>query len=33
MFDLDTIESDWKEHSFSLSEEEIIEIFRNEGAT
>lgn len=33
MFDLDTIENDWKEHSFSLSEEEIIEIFRNEGAT
>lgn len=33
MFDLDTIENDWKEHSFSLSEEEIIEIFRKEGAT
>ncbi len=33
MFDLDIIENDWKEHSFSLSEEEIIEIFRNEGAT
>ncbi len=33
MFDLDTIENDWKDHSFSLSEEEIIEIFRNEGVT
>lgn len=33
MFDLDIIENDWKEHSFSLSEEEIIEIFRNDGAT
>ncbi|MBP3635078.1 MAG: hypothetical protein J6J17_01285 [Bacilli bacterium] len=33
MFDLDMIENDWKDHSFSLNEEEIIEIFRNEGAT
>lgn len=33
MFDLEAIENDWKEHSFSLSEEEIIEIFRNEGVT
>ncbi len=33
MFDLDAIENDWLLHSFYLSEEEIIEIFRNEGAT
>lgn len=33
MFDLDIIEEDWKNNSFSLSENEIIEIFRSEGAT
>lgn len=33
MFDLDLIEQDWKNNSFSLSEEEIIEIYRSEGAT
>lgn len=33
MFDLDKIEQDWKENSFRLSEEEIIEIYRSEGAT
>ena len=33
MFDLDTIENDWKDNSFALSEEEIIEIYKSEGAT
>lgn len=33
MFDLDAIEQDWKTNSFRLSEEEIIEIYRQEGAT
>ncbi len=33
MFDLDAIEKDWQEHSFCLNEEDIIEIFRSEGAT
>lgn len=33
MFDLDSIEQDWKDNSFCLSEEEIIEIYRSEGAT
>ena len=33
MFDLDAIERDWKINSFSLSEEEIIEIYRAEGIT
>lgn len=33
MFDLDIIEEDWQNNSFSLSENEIIEIFRSEGAT
>ncbi|MBR1376917.1 MAG: sigma-70 family RNA polymerase sigma factor [Bacilli bacterium] len=33
MFDLDMIELDWKNNSFCLSEEEIIEIYRGEGAT
>lgn len=33
MFNLVTIENDWKENSFSLSEDEIIEIFRSEGVT
>lgn len=33
MFDLDKIEQDWKDNSFRLSEEEIIEIYRSEGAT
>lgn len=33
MFDLDMIERDWKDNSFSLSEEEIIEIYRAEGIT
>ena len=33
MFDLDEIERDWKINSFSLSEEEIMEIYRVEGIT
>ncbi len=33
MFNLDLIEQDWKNNSFRLSEEEIIEIYRSEGAT
>lgn len=33
MFDLDLIEQDWKNNSFRLSEEEIIEIYRSEGIT
>lgn len=33
MFDLDIIEKDWKENSYSLSEEEIIEIYRSENVT
>ncbi len=33
MFDLDLIEKDWQKHSFCLSEEDIIEIFRSEGVT
>lgn len=33
MFDLDKIEQDWKENSFCLSEEEIIEIYHSEDAT
>ncbi len=33
MFDLDLIEQDWKNNSFRLSEEDIIEIYRSEGAT
>lgn len=33
MFDLDLIEQDWKNNSFRLSEEEIIEIYRSEGVT
>lgn len=33
MFDLDKIESDWENNSFSLNEEEIIEIYRSEGVT
>lgn len=33
MFDLDLIEQDWKNNSFCLSEEDIIEIYRLDGAT
>ncbi len=33
MFDLDIIEQDWKDNSFCLSEQEIIEIYRSEGVT
>lgn len=33
MFDLDLIEQDWKNNSFSLNEEEIIEIFKSEDVT
>lgn len=33
MFDLDLIEQDWKNNSFCLNEEEIIEIYRSEGIT
>lgn len=33
MFNLDLIEQDWKNNSFYLNEEEIIEIYRSEGAT
>lgn len=33
MFNLDLIEQDWKNNSFRLSEEEIIEIFQSEDAT
>lgn len=33
MFDLDTIERDWKTNSFRLSEDEILEIYRSEGVT
>lgn len=33
MFDLDIIEEDWKNNSFRLSEEEIIEIYRSENIT
>lgn len=33
MFDLDLIEQDWMDNSYRLSEEEIIEIYRSEGAT
>lgn len=33
MFNLDLIEQDWKNNSFRLSEEEIIEIYRSEGIT
>lgn len=33
MFNLDLIEEDWKNNSFRLSEEDVIEIYRSEGAT
>lgn len=33
MFDLDAIEEDWKNNSFILSEEDIIEIYRFEDVT
>lgn len=33
MFDLDLIEEDWKNNSFRLSEEEIIELYRSENVT
>lgn len=33
MFDLDAIENDWKNNSFRLSEEEIIDIYSSEGVT
>lgn len=33
MFDLETIEKDWLNNSFKLSEEEIIEIYRSENVT
>lgn len=33
MFDLDLIEKDWKENSFCLSDEEVLEIFKGEGIT
>ena len=33
MFDLDFLEDDYKKNSFTLSEDDIIEIYRREGAT
>ena len=33
MFDLDLLEVEWHDNSFKLSEEEIMEIYRSEGAT
>lgn len=33
MFDMDTIEADWLNNSFKLSEDEIIEIYRSENIT
>lgn len=33
MFDLETIEKDWLNNSFKLSEEDVIKIYQSEGAT
>lgn len=33
MFNLENIEKDWIENSYSLSEEEILDIFREDNAT
>lgn len=33
MFDLDEIEKDWKENSFCLTDQEVLDIFKQEGVT